>query len=586
MPYRDKILDFSAEELIRFVRQACGCTLAERNNGPIFIVTVNKELPAGAHRLYSEKEKFFIAGQSAHAALYGIYDLLNRLCGVEFYAEDETDIPFVGDILVPDMDKLVVPSVPLRWVGYWPVGMYSKVSPEFINRMRLLGESMTFNVSEKPVMNGVWGELYAHTAIAKLLPIEKNENGDPVHPEYYSKNYEQVCMTNPAARKVFIENLKKYISAHPKAKFFSLGIEDNAGHCDCENCRESDRKYGGPSGTQNRFANAVAEEIYRWKVRRFPESDFKLCIFAYERYKDAPVVKENGSYRPVHPSVVLNENILVQIAPLDACGLHPITAPCNHAVYERFMGWKAVAKGFLVWEYQTFFDNYMLDFPAISPMAENMRFYHSIGAQMVYSEGLLMDHATGFCDLKTYCNAKLMYNCTLDTRELIENFIKKYYRAAAPFILNYLNMKRKFIKRKEERYKREGSRGLHMFFDTMWTPDIMQNSFWEEKEALKWDAELQMGLEAVREDAVASLRVKREMIAVKYLLAEFGTYYCQKAVFDKRISDFEKFCEECGVVRMMHWGWGNQAEVRKKEPELFIESKIKKLRSRYPQRAE
>lgn len=175
-----------------------------------------------------------------------------------------------------------------------PVGSYRSV-PDFETRM--LGYYGTMSDEDfalkKRVLydHGNWG-LWAHSHFV-ILPPEKY---DAEHPDWYSADKTQLCLTNEEMRKQFVENLWQIICEKPDAEYFMLGQEDDDTFCDCERCRASHEKYGGRSGTMMVFVNHVAEEIEkRIRASSRPDRKVLLVTFAYCKTEQAPVLYDEKS---------------------------------------------------------------------------------------------------------------------------------------------------------------------------------------------------------------------------------------------------------------------------------------------------
>ncbi|MFO0928553.1 MAG: DUF4838 domain-containing protein [Gemmataceae bacterium] len=94
--------------------------------------------------------------------------------------------------------------------------------------------------------------------------IADNKAAFDAHPEYLAlvrgkRQGEQLCVSNPAVRKLAVTWAVDYLKRHPHADMVSLEPSDGDGQCECEACRQlgsvSDRAFG----LANEAARAVAK---------------------------------------------------------------------------------------------------------------------------------------------------------------------------------------------------------------------------------------------------------------------------------------------------------------------------------------
>ena len=198
--------------------------------------------------LKTQGENLVMTGFGGDGTLFAVYEFLELTLGVRFYAEDEILIPETERVPLYKFDITEKPDFEERSLGY----LATQGNASNALHMRL-GEGV-----------GNWG-LWAHThfsIINKDLP--SGQSYKDLHPDWFSEDGTQLCLTNTEMREKFIENLKTIILETPGAEYFMLGQEDQNTFCTCERCTASNAANGGESGTQMIFVNHVAREIAKW----------------------------------------------------------------------------------------------------------------------------------------------------------------------------------------------------------------------------------------------------------------------------------------------------------------------------------
>lgn len=567
-------IEWAAVELQRFLELSSGVKLEiarARDVGKKYIFlgivpsgcedAVNS-LNASGFCIKSGADGVYVFSKMPAGSMYGAYELLKRLIGWESYACDELDYEKKSVIELPDFDITENPSIEYRVVGFDNVD--DKTNSR---RMRKMWITESDDVDRQSLPDDEWynsyfSSLFCHTTFM-LLPPERDENGELVHPDWYNKEVNQLCWTNEEACDALIEKLKAWILKWKNGKMFLIGEEDNSSYCTCEKCSKLYEKYGF-AGVHVRFINRIAEKIEAWRKETMPERDFMLGCFAYLRVKNPPVVlnEQTGEYEPVDESVRLNDKVAVFNAIIDACGYHSLECGCNHDIKVRFDKWKAISKQMLVWDYHACFDNFFVNIHDFRNYADYIRRYVAYNAKMIFAEGNGWSHMPGFADFKAWLYCKLAWNCNADTDSLLDEFFAAYYREAAPAMKEFLGALEEHYKRLEVEYAKLGPRGFHMSYDTLGYPDALTERHWP-REALDrlWAildrADVQAA--AIADDELRAKvlrRIKTERCAIEYLYIEIHTYYADEGEFNGRIERFKADCAECNLKRLTDWPKG------------------------------
>jgi len=271
----------------------------------------------------------------------------------------------------------------------------------------------------------------------------------------------QRCLTSENVLNLVIENSIRELQRYPGSEYRILPVEaeDNYEVCECDSCLASDKKYGGPSGTNIRFINQVAEAIEEWIDLNQPGRVIAIATFAYLYSEDAPKNAEEV--------IVPRSNVIVRLCSINSCFSHP-QETCGGSrrggllednIFNRFearpspFGQNVVEWGKLcadggaklyIWDYTTEFNFYPATFPNLHTLADNYQFYIKNGVRGTFQQGYNEPGGSGsngeFAELRVYLMAKLLWNPKANASHIIDEFMAVYYGAGAPMVREYLDI--------------------------------------------------------------------------------------------------------------------------------------------------
>ncbi|MDD5707290.1 MAG: DUF4838 domain-containing protein, partial [Kiritimatiellae bacterium] len=176
-----------------------------------------------------------LAGATAETRQWAQYDFLREYLGVDSY------FPHRLGLVIPKHDKVLVPT-----------GTRFE-RPVFKNRAL-----WSFNAEGKGELGWSQGVIPWRTPLQQRGPVASHTIQDMIavkefgqsHPEYFptidgkrkitdSGSGPGPCTSNPEVIKIVAEKVKAYFDAHPKERYFSLGMTDG-GFCQCNACKALD----------------------------------------------------------------------------------------------------------------------------------------------------------------------------------------------------------------------------------------------------------------------------------------------------------------------------------------------------------
>lgn len=467
---------FAASELSQFVLQATGVNIPIKNETEVSsdkIISIGNtqkftglninldpvEFNYDGFIIKTKGNSIFINGCNERAKLYGVYDFLERFVGVKFLAPDATYVPSIDELYVHQMDLKEVPLFRQRIYYNYSI----KTSSLFGVRTRMYSD-----VSANEPRYGYEPEWYKGPSgtIHNIYDYVPKSEYFEEHPEFYASYtnphittdaQDDVCYSNGinedgeldetmdiSVAKATLKSLKKFAQESPQSKFFMIGMADfTLGYCECDLCKQRNEKYGTRGGTVAVFMNVIAREMKKWAAETYPEGkEINIIFFAYRWIESPPVVKTANGYDPVHEHVVLEDNIFVRIAPIVANYAYGFTDKRQDLDQTQMIeGWSAIAKNLMFWDYQNQYKNYLMYYPNLSYLADNIQFYKDINVVYLMNQSSYNTPGDWQSNLKYYVANKLYWHPDRNVNGLIQEFVKYYHGdAAAQYVLQYIDM--------------------------------------------------------------------------------------------------------------------------------------------------
>jgi hypothetical protein len=422
----------AAEEL-RDAFNACagiGLTIAESapQNGPMIVIgcgdTARKlgvdpkpdQLGEQGYVIKTVGPHLVIAGTPIGGTLYGVYDFLESVLGVRWYAPGVTKTPQTKELVLPALDKTFKPAFLWRNTSCW-----SGRDADFSAHVR--------DNSGRGGPDNPRGIQYAfdgtcHSYFTYVSPGEFWEK----HPEYFSeiggqrRSLEpQLCLANPDVLEIVTERMLKRMAAKPECRQHNFSQMDYYNACECPRCKAINEKYGTPGGTQYWFLNQLAERT----SKQFPNKLIGTLAYMY--------TEEPPKGLKMHPNVAV---WLCHMFP--SCDSHPIvTCPLNAEYKRRAREWSKICSHLYVWHYIVNFAHLYNPFPNLGGLAEDIRFYRDLGAEGIYLQGW---GGGEFHLLRPYYAMKLLWNPDQNAGGVMRDFLEGYYGPAWEPIYNYITL--------------------------------------------------------------------------------------------------------------------------------------------------
>lgn len=392
----------ASEVFQKYVEKMSGCRLPIASQMPatgkgIFIKEVDG-LKFDGYRISTQPDgAIHIKGGKSKGCIYGAITILDKYLGCRLYSPRFKIIPSSKDLRLPQLNEADSSINSLRIVF---------TLNDFSRDEDLLDWNRTTNRFPPFADN-----YYCHTFTHRLVPA------DPFykeHPEYFAliggqRVPDQLCMSNSDVVKEVIRQMKKDVPLQPDRLYWSVSQADGPLYCQCDECKKAIEEEKSIAGPIIRFVNQVAKE--------FPDKIISTLAYYYSMVPPAVT-------KPL-------DNVQIMY-----CG-------------GDLAAWGKIARHIYVWNYVVNYFHYQSPYPSLFQAQPQVQDQVSKGANEFFIQGNI-DYGMEFAELRLYLYSRIAWNPNVDVSATIDDFLKNYYGAAAPYI-------RKYIDRITEEYEKTKS---------------------------------------------------------------------------------------------------------------------------------
>ena len=435
-----------------------------------------------------------IYGGSKRGTAYGVYSFLEHELSCRWYTKDINILPKKRKWGFCSLSHSESPEFSIRNVYFRSI-----LDKKWVMHSRNSGEEL------------YWG---CHT-MNLLVPPSKYYKR---HPEYYSlhngkrDSTAQLCLTNPALVSICADALREVIKSNPNYLIYDLSQNDNQFPCQCAKCSAVVKEEGSESGPIIRFVNQVADRL----KDEFP--DKYIGTFAYTYSRKAPL-----KVRP-------RENVIVRLCDGECCFAHSLEACEKSKQFCRDLAeWSKISSNLFVWDYVTPVSEYLLPYPNLHVLQENIQFFKKNNVKGVIEEGSYRSYISDMSDLKYYLLTKLLWDSNSDVDELTKNYLNDVYGRSARYIKEYIDYMRHNI-----------SEDIHINKNY-----YREDAFYSE-ETIANIIEIFNNAENAAENEVILDRVRMARIPIDYL---YVRRFPKRAKLDGSLERFKNYTEK----KKIHW---------------------------------
>ncbi len=421
------------------------------------VSVTREEVNQDGFKMIRSDSNMIIASFEPRGVLYGAYEFLHKAFGYECYAADEYEIRQNTTAYLPDVNYTDVPSFRGRWFD-----------GEIDSQQVLHGKLRLKSGRTKEMYGGSAGDEWIGGFHCESMHYLIDPNGEIAEgnvEKWFAKGRFDTatqkwkgghwCYTNASLQKTVAQVVIEYLKNDPDLTIVNFGEEDMDTLCDCTRaedsycnmgCKDSYKLYS-VSGTLIRFLNPIIEEIEAWVAENQPGRYLEYVTFAYHASIVPPVNSTaDGGYELKDPSCQPHDKLYIRYAPIERCLYHSYadeSCKMNDRWSSAWKGWTAITDKFMVWDYNiNFSSEYLQFFDRFSALQREYKEYHDKGVVNMIIQYNNGGNIASMNNLMNYLMAKLMWNVNVDVNALINNFMNHYYKEAAPYMKQYLNMMR------------------------------------------------------------------------------------------------------------------------------------------------
>jgi len=435
-------IKYSAEELSRFLCLVTGAKLpviSDKNLPGTCEIIIgnnncskdtdsyndNRTLKGESYQIANIGSNITITGESDRGTLYGVYDFLERFCGVRWFMQNVSEINKIDRLEIPDNCNITYnPPFEYREAYIWEAFDGDWAARNRLNRNSkngTLGEKHGGRVELVPGM-------FAHT-FSKLVPAEKYFKN---HPEYFSmikgkriKEDTQLCCTNQDVIDLISDEVIKLFEQNPKAEIISVSQNDCGNYCCCPKCKALSEKEGSPAAPMLYLVNAVSEKIQKDCPGK------KIETLAYQWSRKPPKTLRPG------------DNVIIRLCTIECCFRHTLndsTCAFNKEFADDLHKWGNISKHLWVWNYNTSFSYYLIPFPDLMTRGEDIKFLRDNHVTGIFQQDVYNTPNGELSPLSAYINARLLWNPDSNIEVIISEFLKGVYKEASEPIYDYIKL--------------------------------------------------------------------------------------------------------------------------------------------------
>ena len=373
-------------------------TLKDQFSFPELAVKLDNATPDGfAIKCDPAGGRLILMGNSPEAVSYAVYTLLESFGARWFFPGDVwEENPDKKTISINQLEKIYKPSFDLRSIWYgWGTGPITenKVAYDRWVLSNKMGGWLTGSVG------------HAYNRITDKAEFDE-------HPEWFSlvngvRQPSQLCTTNPDVIQRAIEYANNYFS---KTEDIMVSLSPNDGYnmCECENCKS----LGNDSDKALYLANKVAKAI----SLEYPER--LVAMYAY-----APT--------SAPPSIIAEPNVIIFIS---TDFINP-----NYSFIQIVDGWSEKAQILGIREYYGGIGNSSTPRWQVDYLEESLSYFQSRGVIGINASS---PNSWGAIGLNYFVASKLLWDQSLESKEIFEDFIDKcWHEVATPMTRFYLRFK-------------------------------------------------------------------------------------------------------------------------------------------------
>ena len=241
----------------------------------------------------------------------------------------------------------------------------------------------------------------------------------------------QICFTHPEVRKLFAQQLEKFIQMDmadykdvPPPVCYAISANDNNYPCVCANCKAAAKKLGNYTGLVVDFVNYLARSV----AKKYPHVRLKMSAYLFAQNPPVPGTKLEKNVIPGMAQMGMEWEDFSSFTRTKRESLLPLNHPINAKAFKEFKEWASFGK-LSTWDYWITWRNRGFLTDNCEAVKENLKIYKD-KVQIVFGE-IEYPLQTSFHPLRMYLIHRLWSDPARNADAEIERFMNAYYGKAA-----------------------------------------------------------------------------------------------------------------------------------------------------------
>ena len=462
-------------------------------------------------KIVTKDNNIYIIGGYDTGTLFAVYTFLNITFNLEVYTQDCFVIDEnVRDLKLRNYNVIDIPDFKSRSASAGQLKTQNFTEYDDKMYMYRVGYSDYYTqtifrlhkVKDKYDEDGNWikGEYevdetkYVTGAGTDTVLNKKEMMGN--HPNWFSTAGNQWCYTARGIEEEFealtdavMECVKfaltYYKDADARKNTLNLTAEDNDFWCECPACSANTKKYGTHAASQIIFFNRLLEKIQAWldegnNRELYDRKGLNVKMYAYQGTEDPPVVRdENGNWKAVDEKVIPRKDLTINVAPIAVDYQKSIYDDSNRWMRDKVDGWAAITDNLHWYGYSINRSAWLYPYDSFNYWnSDGIQYWASKSDKLVLIEIAHYEMESAWHDLKTYLIAKLEWDCTLDQKQLINDYFESVFGPGATEMKRFLNAQRIYC---DQEYTRSGMYKKRSIYNY-----VHQQSNWEYNQVSGW----------------------------------------------------------------------------------------------------
>jgi hypothetical protein len=375
----------------------------------------------------NEDRHLILAGGRQRGTLYAVWQFFETTMGMRWLAPDAFHVPLPPHT-IPTLNTRKIPDFWYRDISYrafreapW-MNAAGKTNGYYSRAPKGWGDNIRY-------LRGLEG--HGHTFHYFVPPEEYFDE----HPEYFAeidglrRSDGQLCLTNSDVLDITIGKVRELLeNRNENEKIISVSQMDFFwfdSWCTCAKCAAIDKEEESHAGTIVRFVNQIARSL----KDDFP--DVFIDTFAYHYSRTPP-----AHTRP-------EDNVIIRLCDFEVDFSRPIndgSVPENRAFLRDLKQWSRITKNLFIWDYTQNWYSHQGPHPNVHVLQSNIAQFAKHGVSGVFEQSSWESPHSDFEFLKGYILSRSLWEPEGDWQKWYDEFLAYYYREAAPFIDEYLDL--------------------------------------------------------------------------------------------------------------------------------------------------